>query len=107
MISSSGEGVAYLVHGQIDASVGNDAQDVGDVALVKRFHSLPLQDLLGTVKHSRVLARLPQRQTGLQHLQRSRFQVSAEETGPIYCLLLDSEGSEVFTFALTLDEKRV
>lgn len=80
MIWTSGEAAAYLVDGQIYARVGDDAQDVGDVALVKGFHSLPLQDLLRTVKHSRVLARLPQRQTSLQHLQRSRFQVSAEET---------------------------
>lgn len=77
---TDGEVMDYLVHGQIDASVGDDAQDVGDVALVKRFHSLLLQDLLRTVQHSRVLARLPQRQASLQHLQRSRFQVSAEET---------------------------
>lgn len=44
--------VTDLVHCQIYASVGNDAQNIGDVALVKCLHSLLLEDLLGTVKHS-------------------------------------------------------
>lgn len=41
-----------LVHCQIYASIGDDAQNIWDVALVKCLHSLILEDLLGTVKHS-------------------------------------------------------
>lgn len=63
----------YLVHCQIYASVGDDAQDIGNVALVKRLYTLLLQDLLGTVKHSWVLSGLPQGQTGFHHLQGRRL----------------------------------
>jgi len=59
----------HLVDGQIDAGVGDDAQKIGNVALEEGLRSLLLQDLLGTVKHPRVLSGLPQGQTGLHHLR--------------------------------------
>lgn len=40
---------AHLVHRQVDASVGDDAQHVGDVALVESPQSFPPEDLLGAV----------------------------------------------------------
>lgn len=43
---------SYLVHCQIYASIGDDAQNIGDVALVECLHSLLLEYFLGTVKHS-------------------------------------------------------
>lgn len=59
---------AYLVDGQVDASVGDDAKHVGHIAFVEGPQALPPQHLLGTVRDARILARLPQRQTGLQNL---------------------------------------
>lgn len=58
----------HLVHGQVDASVRNDAQGVRQVASVEGPHPLRLQDLPGAVGHPWVLSCLPQRQTGFQHL---------------------------------------
>lgn len=65
----------YLIHCQIYPSVGDNAQNIGNVALVKRLHSLFLQDFLGTVKHSRVLSGFPQGHTGFHHLKRQRWLV--------------------------------
>lgn len=64
--------IAYLVHCQIYASVGDNAQNIGDVALVKCLHPLLLQDFLDTIKHSWVLSSLPQGQTGFHYLQGQR-----------------------------------
>lgn len=64
----------HLVHGQVDASVRNDAQSVGQVASVEGPHSLRLQDLSGAVGHTWVLSCLPQRQAGFQHLQSPKKQ---------------------------------
>ena len=57
-----------LVHRQVDASVGDDANHVGNVAPIEGSHALLPEDLLGTVRNARILARRPQRQPGLQHL---------------------------------------
>lgn len=40
---------AHLVHGQVDASVGDNAEHVGDVAFVKRCQSFSPENLLRTV----------------------------------------------------------
>lgn len=40
---------AHLIDGQVDASVRDDAQHVGDVTFVERRHSLALQDVFGAV----------------------------------------------------------
>lgn len=58
-----------LVHGQVDASVRDDAQHAGYVALVKGTNSFPPQDLCGAVSQSRELTRFSECQTGFQHLQ--------------------------------------
>lgn len=58
-----------LIHSQVDACIRDDAQHVGNVALVEGSEALSLQDLLGAVCDSRVLARLSQRQPRLNHLQ--------------------------------------
>lgn len=63
---------AHLVHGQVDTRVGDDAQHVGNVALVKCSKSLLLKDMLGTVYDARVLAGPPQGQAGLQDLARGQ-----------------------------------
>lgn len=61
--------ITHLVHRQIYTGVWDDAYDIGDVALVKRLHSLLLHDFLGAVEHPRVLSGLPQAQAGFQHLE--------------------------------------
>lgn len=63
---------AHLIHGQVDACVGDDAQHVGDIPLIERPHPLFAQDLSSTVPHARVLASLTQSQTCLQHLGEDR-----------------------------------
>lgn len=65
----------YLVHCQIYPSVGNDAQNIGNVALIKGPHSLLLQDFLGTVEHSWVLSGFPQGQPGFHHLNGQRSSI--------------------------------
>lgn len=59
----------HLIDSQVYASVGDDAQHVGDVAFVEGSHALSGQDLPGTVQHARVLACLAQGHPGLQDLQ--------------------------------------
>lgn len=61
---------AHLIDCQVDASVRDDAQHVGDVAFVEGKHSLALQDLFGAVWDALVLASLSQRQTGFENLNR-------------------------------------
>lgn len=58
-----------LIHRQVNACIRDDAQQVGNIALVEGSEALPLQDLLGAVCDPRVLARLSQRQPRLHHLQ--------------------------------------
>lgn len=45
-----------LVHGEVNAGVGYDAQQVGDVASVKGPQTFILVDLLGSVGNVLVLA---------------------------------------------------
>lgn len=59
----------HLIDSQVDASVRDDAQHVGDVALVESSHTLLLKDVFGTMHDARVLARPPQGQPGLQDLR--------------------------------------
>lgn len=59
---------AHLVHCQVDACVGDDAEHVGDVAFIKRSESLSPENLLGTVGDTGVLSGLPQSETSFQHL---------------------------------------
>lgn len=60
----------HLVDSEVDASIGDDPQHVGDVAFVEGSYTLFSQDPPGAVQHARVLACLPQGHSGLQHLQR-------------------------------------
>lgn len=50
----------HLINGQVDASIRNDAQHVGDVALVESSHTLLLKNMFGTIQNARVLACFPQ-----------------------------------------------
>lgn len=59
----------HLIDSEVDASVGDDSQHVGDVAFVEGSHALFSQDPPGTVQHARVLACFPQGHPGLQNLQ--------------------------------------
>lgn len=59
---------AHLIYRQVDASIGDDAQHVGDVALIKRSQSFSPENLLGTVRDTRVLPGLPQSKTSFQEL---------------------------------------
>lgn len=54
-------GVAYLVDGQVDTSIGDDAQQVGDVAPVEGDQPFLLSNLPRAIKHPAVLASLAQR----------------------------------------------
>lgn len=45
-----------LVHGEVDAGVGDDAQQVGDVASVEGPQTFSLVDLLGGISNILVLA---------------------------------------------------
>lgn len=65
---------AYLVNSKVDASIGNDAYHVGSVAFIEGFDALFPQNLLGTVKHSIILASFPQSQSGLHYLKGERRQ---------------------------------
>lgn len=49
-----------LINGQVDASIRNDAQHVGDIALVESSHTLLLKNMFGAIQNARVLARFPQ-----------------------------------------------
>lgn len=60
---------AHLIYCQVDASIGDDAQHVGNVALIKRAQSFPPENLLGTVRDTRVLSGLPQSKTSFQDLR--------------------------------------
>lgn len=60
---------AHLIYCQVDASVGDDAQHVGNVALIKGAQSFPPENLLGTVRDTRVLSGLPQSETSFQDLR--------------------------------------
>lgn len=42
---------AYLINSEVNTSIGNDAQEVWNVALVESLDTLLPQDLLGTIKH--------------------------------------------------------
>lgn len=59
---------AHLVHRQVDACVGDDAQHVGDVAFIERSESFSPENLLRTVRDARVLPGRPQCKTGFQDL---------------------------------------
>lgn len=60
---------ADLIDSQVNASIGDDAQHIGDVALVESSQAFLLEDVFGTVHNARVLACLSQRQACLQHLR--------------------------------------
>lgn len=64
-----GWGGAYLVDGQVDACVRDDAQHVGHVAFVEGSQALLPEDGPGTVQDPQVLARPAQSQAGLQDLR--------------------------------------
>lgn len=51
---------AYLVHSQVDASIRDDAQHVWNVALVERCKAFSLENMLGAVWDTQVLAGFPQ-----------------------------------------------
>lgn len=59
---------AHLIHRQVNASVWDDTQHVGQVAFVKGSKTLSPENLLCTVWDTRVLARLSQSETRLQDL---------------------------------------
>ena len=63
---------AYLIDGQVNAGIGDDAQQVGDVAPVESHQPFLLGDLPRAVKHPAVLAGLAQRQASLHHLQQQQ-----------------------------------
>lgn len=50
----------HLINSQVDASIRNDAQHVGDVALVESSHTLLLKNVFAAIQNARVLARFPQ-----------------------------------------------
>ena len=50
----------HLIDSQVDASIGDDAQHVGYIALVESSHTLLLKDMFGTIHDARVLACPPQ-----------------------------------------------
>lgn len=50
----------HLINSQVDASIRDDAQHVGDVALVESSHALLLKNMFGAIQNARVLARFPQ-----------------------------------------------
>lgn len=52
-----GQAATYLVDGQVDARVGNDAQHVGQVAVVEGTGPFSLHDPPCTVEEPLVLAR--------------------------------------------------
>lgn len=60
---------AYLIYCQVDASVGDDAQHVGDIALIKRTKPFSPENLLGTFWDARVLPSRSQSKTSFQNLR--------------------------------------
>lgn len=60
---------AHLVHCEVNACIGHDAQHVGDVSFVKRAEAFSSEDLLGAVSDASILASLPQSETGFKHLE--------------------------------------
>ena len=61
--------VAYFVDSQIDSGVGQDPQNVRDVALVEYFEAVGGVQLLGAVEDAAIFARFPERQSGFHHLE--------------------------------------
>lgn len=59
----------HLIDSEVDASIGDDPQHVGDVAFIEGSYTLFCQDPPGTVQHAGVLACFPQGHSGLQNLQ--------------------------------------
>lgn len=60
-----------LIDGQVDARIGDDTQNVGQVATVEGTGPFSLQDLPRTVQQPLVLARPAKGQPCLQHLGRT------------------------------------
>lgn len=59
----------HLVNSQVNASIGDDAQHVGDVAFIESSHALLQEDVLGTIHHPSILTGLSQSQSCLQDLR--------------------------------------
>lgn len=64
---------AHLVHCEVNARIGHDAQHVGDVSFVKRTEAFSSEDLLGAVSDASILAGLPQSETGFKHLEQIQY----------------------------------
>lgn len=71
---------AYLVHCQVDACVGDDAQHVWDVAFVKRSKSFSPENLLRTVGDTRVLPGRPQSEASFQDLGTENVTLTSLQT---------------------------
>lgn len=50
----------YLIHSQVNASIGDDAQQTGGETLVETEHPFTLQQLSGTIQQAPVLPCLAQ-----------------------------------------------
>lgn len=87
-----------LVHCQVDASVWNDPQYVGNVSLVERPEALLLENPLCTVCDSRVLPGLPQSQSGFQHLRNNNEATHCQTALPVNfkSYSLEEGGSDYF-----------
>lgn len=64
---------AHLVHCEVNARIGHDAQHVGDVSFVKGAEAFSSEDLLGAVSDTSILAGLPQSETGFKHLEQIQY----------------------------------
>ena len=64
-----GKGRTDLVDGEVEACVGNDADEVGDVSAHEVARSFVAVDLSGAVENASVLLRLANHQSCFDHLQ--------------------------------------
>ena len=72
----SGRYWTHFIDGEVDAGVGNDAEQVRQVAAVEVAHALAQVDLARAVHNAAVLLSLAQRQPRLQHLCNAHATIS-------------------------------